>query len=265
MLQVLSKWNRLKIRRLMWKVLVRNYHLNHSKITIDLTYICDLGCVNCNRSCRQAPSDEQMAVEQIQRFIDESVNQNRKWKQISLEGGEPTLHPQILEIVRALLEFKKGFSPGTNIVLATNGYGLRAKETVSVLSGDITVHNSKKKSVIRSEFDAFNIAPLDLAKYRRHKFLNGCYIPSFYGIGLTRFGYYPCSIAGGIDRVFGLDLGLKQLPRPGDQMLHLRQAFCRFCGHYIRFNKAGGREQVSQSWKDAYEKYRTTKPELTAY
>jgi len=45
-----------------------------------------------------------MSVEQIQKFINESVDNNVKWERIRVMGGEPTLHPDIFEILNLLLE-----------------------------------------------------------------------------------------------------------------------------------------------------------------
>ena len=46
------------------------YRRSRDRIDIDITWACNLRCDNCNRSCRQAPTDEHMTVGQIQRFLE---------------------------------------------------------------------------------------------------------------------------------------------------------------------------------------------------
>ena len=40
-----------------------------------------------------------MTLAQIQQFVQESIELNKKWKLINLLGGEPTIHQDFLEIV----------------------------------------------------------------------------------------------------------------------------------------------------------------------
>ena len=40
---------------------------------IDITYKCNLKCINCNRSCTQAPSGIEMPVADIEAFINQSI------------------------------------------------------------------------------------------------------------------------------------------------------------------------------------------------
>lgn len=84
-------------------------------IEIILTFKCDLRCNDCSIICEQAPSEEQMTLEQITRFIQESVAQKRYWKLIRIIGGEPTLHPQIIEVLQLLANYKREFSPQTRV------------------------------------------------------------------------------------------------------------------------------------------------------
>jgi MoaA/NifB/PqqE/SkfB family radical SAM enzyme len=72
---------------------------NLNQIEIDITYECNLKCINCNRSSTQAPIKEGMTLEQIENFVRESVELNKKWKLINLLGGEPSIHKDFLEIV----------------------------------------------------------------------------------------------------------------------------------------------------------------------
>jgi hypothetical protein len=259
------KWILLRYRRSCRKRLFGRHRLNHKVIALDITYGCNLKCFNCNRSCRQAPSDETMAVQQVEKFIAETVAQNRTWKEIKLEGGEPTLHPDFFEVIELMREFKASRAPGTIISLSTNGYGEEVRSVLAQLPKEIVVYNSGKDSPVRDEFYAFNVAPADLAGYQNSDFTQACDIPYYFGIGLSPYGYYPCTVSAGIDRVFGMDIGKKRLPGKDDPMTEQLQTFCRLCGHCIPFNLAGGKELISPTWVSAYNAYQIEAPRLTLY
>ena len=196
-----------------------------------------------------------------------------------LEGGEPTLHPDLDEILDILIQYKEKYNKQCNIMLCTNGYGEKAQKIISKPPEGLSVQNSLKSPDLKNDHFPFNIAPADLPEFSGAYFSEGCYIHHLFGLGLTRNGYYPHPVCGGIDRVFGLDIGLKKLPGNSyeleDQMLHL----CRFCGHFREFYSVNGnrssifkhrgdsfaKKSRSGSWKKAYNSFKKEPPELTLY
>jgi molybdenum cofactor biosynthesis enzyme MoaA len=56
-----------------------------TSIELDITLACNLRCLNCDRAIRQAPSDEHMSLEQLNRFVDESAGW--KWELLKLIGA----------------------------------------------------------------------------------------------------------------------------------------------------------------------------------
>ena len=253
----------IRVQKPITKLFGPEYTRSREFIEIDITYRCNLKCINCNRSCRQAPSNEQMTVEQIQNFIKESIDNNVKWERIRVMGGEPTLHPNIFEILNLLLEYKKGYSPDTCIELVTNGFGKIVNDILSKVPKEIEIENSSKESKVQL-FDPFNMAPKDSIVYKYADYSNGCQVISVDGIGLTPYGYYPCAVAGGIDRIFGFDIGRKKLPSAGDSMTDQLEVFCKLCGHF-RAAKRTNRELMSPTWKIAYENYKKRKQKLSLY
>lgn len=241
------------------------YRPSRDCIEIDITTTCNLKCYNCNRSCRQAPVDEHISVEQITKFINESIKQNRKWKRIRLMGGEPTLHPQIFEIINLLISYKKEFSHKTKIILTTNGFGSEVNAILAKLDKIVKIEDTRKDNII-NDFYSFNEAPIDFIQYRNANFSRGCEVVELCGMGLTRYGYYPCAVSGGIDRVFGFDYGRKKLPNLNDSMKDIMGLLCQYCGifkwDYLKMTK---KEKISPSWELAYKNFRVNKPRLTLY
>ena len=107
------------------RVLGPQYRRSRKHVEIDITYVCNLKCNACNRSCSQAPSREHVDLVQIEKFIAESIAANSKWHRMRLLGGEPSLHPELFEILDKLMSYKKNHSPNTLITITTNGFGKR--------------------------------------------------------------------------------------------------------------------------------------------
>jgi len=242
------------------------WNVNTYKIEIELTTRCSLACFNCDRSVRQAPSNEDISVEQIKKFTDESIRLNWKWKNITLIGGEPTLHPYFFEVVECMKQYKD-FNPYCNFLLSTNGYGKTVTDILSQLPDWIHVRNSRKISN-ENTFDSYNVAPVDCDTFKKKDFSKGCWICEDCGLGLSRYGFYPCGAGASVDRVFGFDIGIKKLGSIDDKVLREQlNVLCRYCGHF-KGNDVELKvttEVMSETWKNAYSKYKIEKPTLVLY
>jgi hypothetical protein len=106
---------------------------------------------------------------------------------------------------------------------------------------------------------------VDLVQYKKTDFSRGCFVTAFCGIGLNRYGYYPCASCGCIDRVAGLGIGRKELPACDDLMRDELQNLCRYCGLFKSDNTKINEEEVSSSWKKIYEKAKKEKPNMSIY
>jgi hypothetical protein len=222
-------------------------------VEIDITYRCNLRCNNCNRSCAQAPSRIDMPLATINTFLEQSTDQRVEWKRIRLLGGEPTLHPQLDEILQILLNYKYTHNPGVRIVICTNGSGKLVKQRLDGLPSGVAIKSTakgKRQRLLRP----FNIAPVDIAIYRFADYHAGCRIIWDCGLGLTPSGYYQCAVAGGIDRIFKFDAGRSHLPAANDDMRDLMNLFCRYCGHF-GFSWPTRRQKMSSTWTRAYRTY----------
>ncbi len=245
-----------RVSRRTTRVLGRRWRRARRRLEVDLTYACNLRCNDCNRSVPQAPSSAHLSQQQIRACIDESVAKGYRWDLIRLLGGEPTLHPEFLEIVELLRDYRRTHARSLKIEVITNGYGAKVSRILALIPDDIVVRNTQKASSIQGDFEPFNRAPCDLPEHGRSDYSNGCWISEYCGMGLTPSGYYHCAVAGGIDRVFGLGIGRKSIPDVDDRMHDEMSSLCRLCGHFCKqLQPVPERQRISESWRTAYARW----------
>jgi Radical SAM superfamily/4Fe-4S single cluster domain len=251
------------------RILGHRYSRSRTSIEVDLTYACNLRCNDCNRSVTQAPSNERISLAQIDSFLAESRAKSYDWEIIRLLGGEPTLHPEFHAIVARLVDYKNAYSPQLQIIVVTNGQGEAVQRSIDRLPEVVIVENTHKsgdpvEDAKAAWFAPFNRAPCDQDAHKASDFSNGCSIVELCGMGLTPYGYYPCAIAGGIDRVIGIDSGRKTLPDKSDEMRDQLSAFCNLCGHFC-VEPEDGNPRVSDTWREKYAAWREMRPKFGRY
>jgi len=219
-------------------------------VEIDITYDCNLQCINCNRSCSQAPSTLEMPVTTVEDFIDRSVDRKIPWQRIRILGGEPTLHSRFFDIVDRLIDYRQAHNPSVRLVVGTHYHGRRVRRILEQLPPSIAIKSTRKRSPTNL-FRPFNVAPVDTPFNRFSDYSCGCRIIEECGLGLTPYGYYMCAIAGGIDRIFGRQLGRPDLPDRSDDFADQMAAFCPLCGHF-GFQWPTRKPKQSNTWRRAY-------------
>ncbi len=251
-------WRALRVVKGTHWVLGHQYRPSRDQIEIDLTYLCNLRCHNCNRSSAQAPEALHLELGRLRAFVADSLVQQRAWQRIRLLGGEPTLHPQFADVF-GILEPLRALNPALIIEVVSNGHGEKVQRALATLPPHVAVENSEKQGRVQAHFGPFNLAPQDAWWHRWVDYRHGCCIPQMCGIGLTPTGYYPCAVAGGIDRVVGQGRGRERLPSPQDDMRDLMDRACRLCGrfrdgHFVPFNLRPPlqTQETSASWQRIY-------------
>lgn len=258
-------WRRIRIKRSVSFLLGPQYRRSRDAIEIDITYACNLRCTNCNRSVTQAPEKAHLDVQQIRRFVDDSIAAGKRWRRIRILGGEPTLHPQFAEIIDLLLAYKARV-PRCRIQVVSNGHGAHVRARLARLPASVDIENSAKQGNLQPSFGAFNLAPADDPVFRDADYTNGCSVMEDCGMGLGGGGYYPCAVAAGIDRVLRLSGGRASLPADADDMADLAQRLCRLCGHFREGHHVPGHLRppllgtpMSATWVKIYADWRTRK------
>ena len=259
---VRAVWRRVRIARWITRVLGPQYRRSRDLIEIDITYACNLRCLNCNRSVTQAPEALHMPLARVTSFVEESIARGKRWRRIRVLGGEPTVHPDFQAIVVELQRYVR-WNPSCIIEVATNGHGSHVEAQLELLPKEVWIDNSAKTSTIQPHFGPFNLAPIDDPQFRGAHFGNACFVPDRCGMGLTPTGYYPCAVAGGIDRILGSRLGRGSLPEDSDDMLEELEKLCRLCGrfrdgHFVprALRPALTEAKVSPTWVKLYEQWR---------
>jgi hypothetical protein len=230
------------------------------RIELDITEQCNLRCTACVRSSGVAPSTKQMTVEQVEKFVNDSINLHWKWESIMLIGGEPTMHPLLFDIINAIKKYKN-YHKKCLVKLMTNGSRLAEAVLPKIPSWIVIINNSQHKlKNDQNHHLPFNVAPIDVGEWDEANLIK-CNRPFRCGMGLTRDGYFACHNAGGIHRVFGLDGGIKALKdvtfKKLDSMIPLS---CKYCGFYFEADERYKKfdiHLITKSWKSAYKKFNT--------
>ena len=151
------------------------YKRSRKLIEIDITYLCNLYCINCNRSASQAPEEMHITIDRIQSFVNDSISLKHRWNRIRVLGGEPTLHPHFRDIIDCLMRYRE-WNGDCKIEVVTNGYGEKVQSVLDTLPKTIWIENSKKSGRIQMDFGPFSLAPCDDSKFSRADYRNGCAI-----------------------------------------------------------------------------------------
>ncbi len=243
-------------------------YYSNNNLGIFVTAACNLSCHNCQTSAKQAVSSDMLSVEQLRSIVDEAIRLEYFWDRIVITGGEASLHPQFFDLL-AELDRYRSFHPECQFVLETNGVGPKVNAVLDRLAEWVLVNNSSKAAGTQSyAFATYNVAPIDVPAYRFSDFSKGCSrISVTYGLCATMYGYYPCSPCMNVARVFGFDVGIPRLDQVDESALREQmKVLCRYCGWFkAQPNDVVWTEKMSRSWEDAFERYKTRKPELSRY
>jgi hypothetical protein len=227
-------------------------------LEIEITTKCNLKCVSCDRRCGQAPSDEEMTINQIKYFVKETKYLNYSWRQINILGGEPSLHANLAEILEILR------STGAKLTVVSNGYKM-PKAIEEKIPSWCSLRNTKKNSKKQESF-----VPVDITMVEKPgvEEIMSCDHVDRCGLGLTRYGFYACGPGASISRVLGIDIGIKSLSEVSLSRINTQQKIlCQYCGwsETRKRHPDISPEEVSPFWEKAYTAYRDHQRRMTLY
>lgn len=240
-------------------------------IELEINTACDLACFACDRFSDTTNSPN-MTLAQVRLFVQESLALRWQWDRIRILGGEPTLHPQLCEIVEELIKYRY-FYPKCFIQLLSNGRGKLAHHREWLIYRGVDPHiEGKQPGVTPSWFNNTRIAPID-----RNPSIGEvppCGIFGVYGcgIGLTRHGYFLDGAGASVARVSGLNVGVMHLANVTWQaMMEQAKVLCRLCGHWnpddhLETKKVTETGEVTGNyWKQAIATYKDKAKSLSVY
>ena len=226
----------------------------------NITYRCDRGCPNCNRACGIAKSNtqEDMTVEQFRIALDGVASAGTKLTKIILTGGEPSLHPNLIDFADLAMEYRKKISPECRVCISSYRHPkffYRVEETVKKHK-EITVLGFIKVKP-RVHLYAPYMAPIDQPNNDPNRFYRGCHSnASLCGMTVDYQGFWCCPVAPAIARVFGLDVAIKSYDKVSlDSLVAQYGQVCCKCGYADNTRVKGNPEPMSKSWKEAVQAY----------
>ena len=151
------------------------FHFKLRDLQLEITTACNLRCLNCDRSCSQAPSNESMSITQIEKFVNESIELGWNWTTVGLFGGEPTLHSKFFDVIKILRKYGE-IVPDCYFWISTNGYGQTVNSILYKLPNWIYIWNSKKTSRLQPHVSV-NEAQIDFEEYGGADFTAACRVP----------------------------------------------------------------------------------------
>lgn len=239
---------------------------NHTTVSFNLTYRCNLRCPGCAAAIWQAPEKKDLDEETLDKFIDGSLAANWKWKIIKITGGEPTLHPRLIEFAKKI---RAAFGEKVTYRLLTNRRS-EVKTRLKKLVPWLRCTGPDKKGRPTKHLPVF-LAPCDDHR-RTMDFTKGCCRLKRCGVAYGLDGkYYPCNVCLHIDRVFDRGLGCNSLAELAevDEGMMLRK-YCSRCGlitfpRFVQKNRLQNKpvleaieriaNTVSPTWARAFQDY----------
>lgn len=189
-----------------------------SRAELHITYRCDLGCGSCNRGCfipdgsKIAPDMTMADVAKFLVEVEAAKKQGLVLNDVVIIGGEPTLHPNLLDIVRQLTAeklpvtiFSNAWSERANVLLDY----IKTEKLCQIYQG---THKSGRVDHARREEDySIYVSPTDIGIPAVMDRWTSCPCYTGCGFSVDSEGYTPCAIGGMIDSVLALGARTQQL------------------------------------------------------
>lgn len=233
-------------------------------VEINLTERCNLRCPNCTSCCGVAPADRHMPLEVLQRFLEESDAIGKRWKRLTVTGGEPSLHPQVWDAIKMLERYWRRHRATLKLAFFTNGQCPESQAVIDRLynKGLWRVRIRPKDRKYLRHFVTMNDAPGDQPTYVPGICDHGCRRGLTCGLGLAVDGrIWPCSLAYHIDRVFGFELAVPEAIGAVtlEGLTAVLPVVCKLCGAWDWETSWGvrrtNRQITSPSWEAAIKRY----------
>lgn len=206
----------------------------YNNVELQINTACNTNCFGCDRFS-DVIHDIDMTLEQVNLFVEESLDLNWEWKRIRLLGGEPTLHPRFVEMVESLVFYRETY-PKVFLQILTNGIKTAKYLKYEPWLKDLNISfhaEAKEKGVTPAWFHNTRIVPIDRDPSITELPPCGIYGVNGCGIGLTPWGYFLDGAGASVARVAGYDIGIMHLKDvTWESMEAQAKVVCAKCGHW---------------------------------
>jgi hypothetical protein len=175
-----------------------------------------------------------MTVEDAELFCRQA--DELEWKpRIILIGGEPTLHPDLLQFIKIAARFN---STQGGVELWSNGYGNNAKKILDQVRNDAVatvIEGTIKRGDVTHETQDIFLSPADRGLVRKPCGTHACVTWPDCGISVDHEGYTLCCMGGAIDGIFKLGCRTTKLADLFDEKFAMQQTatLCANCGQHL--------------------------------
>ena len=214
-------------------------------IDIDVTYVCNLACPNCNRASHLAKFSKgtNKDIEFFHDFISKYKHLGSTTI-VKLVGGEPTLHPKLGEIMQLL---------ATHFTVWVLTNGIKPYKFPSY----VYVENSAKIKGVPPEFHTTYMAPIDDSRFdgvSDEQYSKGCEFLSC-GYGYDETGIHPCTIGMALNRLVKIKKGYDTIEECNKDKENYLVDMCKLCGLFKKMgNHSVDRSLFNRTTENQYSK-----------
>jgi len=201
-------------------------------LDINLNYMCSLSCVGCNRILYKRQNPEyNISIDKIIKCLEDIEKNNVHLQHIGLSGGEPTLHPDIMQICSKVIKLK---SKNCKVQLVTNGYSQKTKNIIpKIESMGIKIYNSQKSNTKEDikGFHSHTVTPNEVHQLSNETLLC-CEKPDECGFLLNHRGFYICHFSATVEDYFNLRIEKKRYTDlTPTEFIREMKIVCKHCGN----------------------------------
>jgi len=170
-----------------------------------------------------------MSPTQVQHFATEMRENNAYLGRVRVLGGEPTAHPKLAEISEILCELVKEGHVGA-LEMVTNASNMDAVHDVRHFYNKVRRSDENEKQKTHTA----NLVHTPAILGYRGKV---CSAPTFCGISLNYYGYFPCSSGAGLARLMDDMERWQRLSLPKKKPLEEwsdLEDLCQHCFHALK-------------------------------
>ena len=240
---------------------------NLGSVELAITYSCNNRCPNCVTQCAQAPATLHITPDMLGKFIDDCNESCFFPGHISIHGGEPVMNPDIVELMKMLMAWRAEVKPSMILWLLTNDSCTEIREAVAEIEalgipiGRATKEGANQVDGVWIPYIPVNVSPTD----QDLPYELGCFQSWDCGVCYNYAGWFPCSSAGSMHRLF--DWAKPICTSAKDLTVERIRAsyptFCKHCG-FARDKMSKEcrvvRQTTTPTWQKAFDQYRAAHP-----